>query len=358
MLRPQSARQLLIIPASIAVVGVLIWWLNPVSLVKSAKALSCFHVGGVLGLLGIMQALRAWRFRISLYRGGSPSLLKLSAVVCIHEFLNHILPARTGELSYPYLLHRYCSRSVHQGTASLILIRIHEIIVLCFLVTAALLLILKNRGTDVSLLLTMAILLVLVSVLSWRLLPGLLSFVRLGFKRFLRRKTSGDFSARWIIRLTEFFEQLSTELEKPRGILHHLGLSTLTVIIWLALFALFWLVLDGVGLHMSYADAVAGSCLANLTQLLPINTLGSVGTLEIGWTLGFTWLGFDPRAALAAGFVMHGLVIIGGGLLALCSWILLEWGKRIRTGPKRLKNSEKDENLGRTGPSRSHARNG
>ena len=333
MARPRKASRLLAVVVSVPVVGVLIWWLRPVNLLNSVKALGGFHVAGVFALLGVMQALRAWRFHISLYRGGSPSLLKLSAVVCIHQFLNHILPARAGELSCPYLLHRYCSRSVHQGAASLILIRIYEIIVLCFLVTAALLLILKNRGADVSSLLTMAILLVLVSVLSWRLLPSLLSFVLLGLKRFLRRKTSGDFSARWIIRLTEFFEQLSTELEKPRGILHHLGLSTLTVVIWLALFALFWLVLDGVGLHMSYADAVAGSCLANLTQLLPINTVGSVGTLEIGWTLGFTWLGFDPRAALAAGFVMHGLVIIGGGLLALCSWVLLQWGERIRKEP-------------------------
>jgi uncharacterized membrane protein YbhN (UPF0104 family) len=72
---------------------------------------------------------------------------------------------------------------------------------------------------------------------------------------------------------------------------------------------------------MSLSEVVLGSSLANLTQLLPISTLGNIGTLEAGWVFGFTLLGFDSYRMLTAGIVMHVIVILAAGVYGVLSWV-------------------------------------
>jgi len=81
------------------------------------------------------------------------------------------------------------------------------------------------------------------------------------------------------------------------------------------------------GFELSFRQTVVGSTFANITQLIPINTLGSFGTLEAGWTLGYALIGIDAKQALTAGFVLHLLVFSFLIFSAFPSWIWLEHGK-------------------------------
>jgi len=131
------------------------------------------------------------------------------------------------------------------------------------------------------------------------------------------------FMKQLFLNIKTFGSNLYYELLSYRGILIHLRIFAYSILIWLVLFLLFWRVLQLVGFYISFSEVILGSSLATLTQLLPINTLGNIGTLEAGWVLGFTMLGFDSYKTLTAGIVMHVIVILSAGVYAIFSWIAL-----------------------------------
>lgn len=69
---------------------------------------------------------RALRFHILLNK--KVSIKDLFTIVCVHNMVNNILPARTGELSYIYLLQKYHNKKVGEGTATLFVARVFDFI--------------------------------------------------------------------------------------------------------------------------------------------------------------------------------------------------------------------------------------
>ena len=84
---------------------------------------------------------RAWRFRILL--DDKVTMKDLFHIECVHNMMNNLLPARTGELSYIYLLKKVPNRTTGEGLATLVVARIFDFIALAILFFAAVILI-KN----------------------------------------------------------------------------------------------------------------------------------------------------------------------------------------------------------------------
>ena len=66
-----------------------------------------------------------------------------------------------------------------------------------------------------------------------------------------------------------------------------------------------------------------GSVGAILTGILPVNALGSIGTLEAGWAVGFVAMGMSRADAVATGFAVHLVLIVAAGALAALSLIVV-----------------------------------
>jgi uncharacterized membrane protein YbhN (UPF0104 family) len=85
-----------------------------------------------------------------------------------------------------------------------------------------------------------------------------------------------------------------------------------------------WLLVLGCGTLLTLSQLLVGATGAIIGNMLPLNALGSIGTLEAGWTLGFSAVGLDSKFAFATGLVFHGIYLVFGGILAAFSWILLQ----------------------------------
>ncbi len=112
-------------------------------------------------------------------------------------------------------------------------------------------------------------------------------------------------------RLVEKITQIAHAMrEASRG--HRLGLSALlTVPVWFCIFGFYAMLARGMNIDaafedpLSFAEAVFGSSLAVLANLLPVNGAAGVGTQELGWTTGFVLLGIDESRALTVGLAVH-----------------------------------------------------
>jgi hypothetical protein len=74
-----------------------------------------------------------------------------------------------------------------------------------------------------------------------------------------------------------------------------------------------------------------GSAGAIFANLLPINGLGSFGTLELGWVAGFAATGQQSLGSVAAaGLAMHLLLVLVSGALAVLGFVA---SRRVAAAP-------------------------
>jgi uncharacterized membrane protein YbhN (UPF0104 family) len=83
------------------------------------------------------------------------------------------------------------------------------------------------------------------------------------------------------------------------------GAIAASIAMWASLWALAWFLLAGMGFRWPAAHVVGGSAVASIANLLPINLIGNLGTLEAGWTSAFIVLGVPPETAAATGLASH-----------------------------------------------------
>jgi hypothetical protein len=82
--------------------------------------------------------------------------------------------------------------------------------------------------------------------------------------------------------------------------------SLLSLPVWLCVYLFYAILARGLGLaDLDFAEAVFGSSLAVLANLLPINGFAGFGTQDIGWVIGFTSLGADRDVATESALAFH-----------------------------------------------------
>ncbi|MEM2175657.1 MAG: lysylphosphatidylglycerol synthase transmembrane domain-containing protein, partial [Candidatus Micrarchaeia archaeon] len=75
--------------------------------------------------------LRTWRFCILTNK--EIKFLDMLKIVCIHNMFNNLLPARTGELSFIYLLRKFHKKDLEEGFAILLAARVFDGLSILFL---------------------------------------------------------------------------------------------------------------------------------------------------------------------------------------------------------------------------------
>ncbi|WP_250125042.1 lysylphosphatidylglycerol synthase transmembrane domain-containing protein [Chroococcidiopsis sp. CCMEE 29] len=325
MLRFRS-KQLWVGLSTLLLVGIFFSTVELSGVLIAASKVGWLGLLQIFFLVAVTQLIRAVRFFELLSLRINIQYSLVLQITCIYQFLNHILPIRSGELSLPILLKRYSNCTYSSSVAFLVLTRLYDVLALAIIVFLAAA-VLIYRGVIEPFWLFVFISALLLAML---LISLLILCVRTRNPRQRQNAINNLAIAKVPLFLKQLFFNFKTfgsnlyhEFLIYKGILLHLRLLSYSVSIWLALFLLFWRVLQLVGFYVSFSEVVLGSSLANLTQLLPINTLGNIGTLEAGWVLGFTMLGFDSYKTLTAGIVMHVIVIVAAGTYGIVSWIVL-----------------------------------
>ncbi|MEW6439780.1 MAG: lysylphosphatidylglycerol synthase transmembrane domain-containing protein [bacterium] len=254
--------------------------------------------------------LRCLRFRLLVHSRSVP-VKRLLDIVLVHNFMNHFLPLRAGELTYVYLLRRREGVPVAEGLTTLVISRCLDLVSFTLYYPLAILALhlggfafppFVRRALWAAALLFLLLMALLVA-LSWKGRALLDRFERTSWVRGLRRRSR---LAKLVLDKLEEVSLGFEHLGNRRIYWKALALSLATLgLVYLVGYVL----LTGMGYFISFPLIIVCSTLASLGFMLPLYSFGGFGTLEAGWTVGCMMAGFSKEMALASGFSFHILVL-------------------------------------------------
>ena len=271
------------------------------------NVLRAYRFGTLMGITGIRQPLRLL-----------PEMIALS-------FLNNVLPARSGELSFPYLMQRRHDTPVGNSLTYLLIVRIFDMIAVStlFIIFAmvekdSLVPTAGQAIIGVSLLLLPALL--FLAFIPWLGERGL----RAGEWVLGRLNLAGRKGGQWALSIGQRAVNAMMQV-------HHVGtygrVFCWSVLGWLATFAWFAAFLQAIHVPVRYPLVVVGATMATLSKAIPLVTVGGLGAHEAGWALGFRLVGMPLATAIASGFVVNILTLLASLVFALSVFL---YGKPSR----------------------------
>lgn len=282
-------------------------------------------------LYGCVNIVRGYRFYVLL--DGRAPFRELVGVAFVHNFLTNLLPFRSGELSYPYLLRKRGLQTLGEAAGSLVVSRLFDIFVFVILffgswVALGLPRIWAGGGT----------------ALIW-VFGGIILFVVSFFIFFAERLVSFLLRLLSVIRLERFhfFREIVTHARDVGDVFKRmkrgqvfLWVLAVSLAVWIANFFVDMLLLQSVGVRISFGETMfAFSLPIIVSEFSPVQLFGNFGVFE--WSLigGLLLLGVPYEAAALSSLAVHlqgilfSLVLaIAGAALLFLGWVRESLAKR------------------------------
>jgi uncharacterized protein (TIRG00374 family) len=304
-------------------VGVLLWLVDVRQLVQTVLDVNLVSL--LLGacLYAANNVLRAARFKI-LTLSRQASLGRMFLIVSALSLFNQLLPLRSGELTYIYLAKKGQDIEPRESLASLIFARMLDLLMIScfFLVSVPILVRDRSMESASGLLISMAFLVLMLVLVLWGLArygSSIASFLgsRLGGRNGGVRKLLGRF--------LQFFTQVLEILHMYRS-WRLLGLSALlSVGVWLCTFGMSVVLVSGLGYEIHAAAVLLAAVVGAFTSVLPINSIGNWGTLELGWSGALILQGFPVEEAVASGIGVHFIAFLYTVVFGLVGLAGVHW---------------------------------
>ena len=283
--------------------------INPIYLVAGFSLYFCTYF------------LRALRFHMLL--NGEVGLKDLFMIVCMHNMVNNILPARTGEFSYVYLLKKVDGRrTTGEGLATLVVVRVFDFIMITVLFFISALFItdvpaIIQKGIWIVAIFMIGLIIVLIALLRYGR-----SFYSLVIRIFVRFHLATYQVGRYLLQKAD---EAVTALEKVSIRDYVTRIIFISLAIWGLNYSMVYLLLLGMDIVIPIQTVVLGATFTLLTSLLPIQGIAGFGTTESVWTLVFVPLGLTVETAIVSGFSYHILLLIFYLILGAIGTILFRF---------------------------------
>ncbi len=284
---------------SLLIIGIFIYFLNKYSVLQNVKLiLGNFNPNLILLSIffySLTYIFRALRFKLFFKE---VKVIQMFSIICVHTFLNNVLPFRSGESSFPLMLKKLFNTSITSSSTALIIARIFDLIALSFLFLISTLITKTIKGWLIVFPIGMLILLFSLLLLSYRML-------------YILRKRSQTFKDLFLF-VNSYFSRKNTALT-----------AFYSFIIWLSKFISFHLILLAGKFKIGLAKTVFVSTFGEVTTVLPIHSIGGFGTYEAGLVGGFKIAGLNAKTALPVALYFHSVLLLMSAVLALSGWINL-----------------------------------
>ena len=300
-----------------ALVGFLAQYIDPEQLASMLANIRLDLCLAGFGLWLLLYMARTWRMVLLAPR--TPPLT-MFCIASVHNFLLRLLPMRTGDLSWAILVRRAGAAGLGESLLNLLLLRILDVTsVLVFFATA----LLWDRGgvylgDQRTGLLWAAVFAGL--GLFFILLMGPLLRLGLALLAWLCALLGVRENARVKGLLDKIGQAVDAFAEARPRVLIMSGISS--VVVWLLTYGVFFIGMRALGLPVSVGQVVLGATGGVVTGFLP-GGIGSFGTLEAGWTLGFVLVGLGRSEAAASGFGVSLITLLYAGIMAAVTWPVL-----------------------------------
>lgn len=311
---------------SLLLIGYLVSQIPAGSIIAVISSMDPWYV--VLGFLlyFLSYILRTVRFQLLI--PGNACFSDMLPVVSVHNLFNNLLPARTGELTYVYLLKKIHGKSLGEGMATLLTARIIDFIVI-IAVFSVLMLLLNETGIPLEVLYISG--LGLVILLAVLLLP--IFFCRSLMERFSGFNVPTSFGRLYDRYLRHIVNDTFIALDSIRksGNTLLIVLILLTILLWGVMYSINYVLALAMHIEIPFVLAVFASSFAILTTILPIQGIAGFGTLETGWAVGFMLVGLPKETAVSTGFGFHAALLLYTILLGSMGLI---WIRKIQNRTK------------------------
>jgi uncharacterized membrane protein YbhN (UPF0104 family) len=230
--------------------------------------------------------------RLALLVGGGLSVGRAVGVMGVVSMAVAALPLRAGDLALIPLLRASGVRGTIRGVSFLVSVRVLDVVgLLCWVLVAAALLG-RRYGWAALMLAAVPLAAAAAAVVSTRLLRRVAG----------RWRRQGGPRRRVLGQLLHVRRDLRQAIRSP---LRAGGALVLSIGIWGGIWLLTVALTHAMGLTWSGATVLLGVVGATVGAAVPLNAVGSFGTLEAGWTAALSSLGIPAAEALAAGFATH-----------------------------------------------------
>ena len=310
--RPAAQRNTLLralqATAALGLLAVVIWIAGPPRILQLLSTSSPRVIAAAALVFVATIVVRGVRL-VLLLPPRNLSLHQAALVAAAAQAAGQVVPARLGELALPWLLARTCQRDLASGTATLLAARTLDLAALgawtvaaCAAASAAHPAVWAAGG---------------VLLLAPVLLPWTTRLVDAAAQRWLG---SGDSAARWAGRLHRLHSAV-VELQQSRSRLALAAAASLTM--WGGVWVFTWLLLDAMGHRWPPIMVAAGSAVASVANIIPINVFANFGTLEAGWTAAFSSFGIPLATAAATGLAAHLWAFLFTVVFGAFAWLVL-----------------------------------
>ncbi len=283
---------------SLAVIGYVLAKLDWSEVLYTLSHLNGYWLIAAFGVYLINYLLRTLRFKI-LLNLEKKSFTHLFGITALYGMYLYLMPAKSGELSYPVLIKNKLAVPFTRSTATLITARVFDFI-------------------------TIALFLPLVLATFWNRFPNwlrynaivffvLVLFLTLGFLWLLKRPGKKRIFANkhtWIEKIGQFLQNLIENIraiDQQGGYWHVL---LLTIGIWLCIYTTFYLIVLSSGFSPNYFHMVVVSIIMIPMTLLPLQGFANLGTHEIGWAAAFRLFGYSANASLNIAISSHIIMLL------------------------------------------------
>jgi uncharacterized protein (TIRG00374 family) len=258
--------------------------------------------------------LRTWRFRI-LLELETTNFFQLFGVTSLYGMYLYLLPAKSGEATYPLLLKTRLGIRLTKSTATLIVARILDLA-------------------------TIALLLPIALIPFWEEIHPT---IRGGALIFVALFVIGCGLGLWILRRSDRWKAWLDPIESIQGrvknvfakLLNNLAvidqrgqyfrLIAVTAGIWVCVQTNFYLILVSLGYPLTYFEIIVISIIMVPMTLIPLQGFANLGTHEVGWSAAFSLFGYTQNSALAVAVSTHIVMVAFVLALGTIGYLILLW---------------------------------
>jgi len=289
----------------------------------------------------MMKTIRfRWILNLSL------PLRRFFPIIALHTFWTNILPMRTGDVSYIYLLKSREQVSGTKSVASLMVVSVLDILLQLLLIVGIAWYFKHRLASKISytffLLIPSLGILALLSVISTSLLfpkrcAIIIERIVLVFQRFIstlsnhfplkkggqgdcpslsspsiRGERGGADGISWIAnKLTQLVNELTDVSFNTRLLV----IFIYSIVILGMRLGMQCYLVKVMGLDLAIWEIIFALSFTAFCNMFPIQSVASIGTIELPWTWALVSLGASSDAAITSGFSLHTIIILYSALL-------------------------------------------
>jgi glycosyltransferase 2 family protein len=331
-----SKRQLILRIINIAIVvgfgAFLVYYLlSQVDIADIKSAFLGMYKPTLIAALAIMllsNLFRAYRKNI-LVGSDRIGMGDMFIVAMIRNAFNMVLPARTGELSYVYVLTRRFRFPLEIGVSTLMVVMIFDLVIVFSIILISIIIVGINTYavSSVSVIL-IAVALLVVSLLILFFLSNIIDIILIAYRKILERFKVQE--GRLIYRIYSKLLDINKNLKIIRGRRIYWKVYLSSIATRLLKFTSYYLIIHAILAPMGYSFSdlnywviLLATIAAEISAVLPTHALAGFGTYEGAFALAFVILGFSEEISIIVGFSYHLVVLLFTVALGIIAMIII-----------------------------------